>query len=78
MTGWWLALSEISRIFWGIAVASGIFQVLLFAGSMITGHGLDHSPDAGHAASTTSFKLLSVRAIVAFLVGFVNGVSPWV
>ena len=70
MTEWWLTLSETSRIFWGIAVASGIFQILLFAGSMITGHGLDHTPDAGHAASTASFKFLSVRAIVAFLVGF--------
>ncbi len=70
MSEWWQTLSDSSRIFWGIAVAASIFQILVFAGSFFTGDSLDHAPDSGEGSTSGTFKLLSVRAIVAFLVGF--------
>lgn len=71
MTEWWQSLSDPSRIFWSIAITASVFQLLLFVGSMLVGHDLDHSPDGGDGGgSEHGLKLLSVRAITAFLVGF--------
>lgn len=70
MNEWWQNLSDVARIFWGIAIFSSVFQVLMFAGSFFTGQDLDHSPDGDHTGSTEAVKLLSIRAITAFFVGF--------
>ena len=70
MTEWWQALSDPARIFWGIAIASSIFQILMFAMSFFSGHDFDHSPDSAVGDSVEGVKLVSVRAIIAFLVGF--------
>lgn len=67
MSEWWQTLSSVSRIFWGFAITASVFQVLMFIGSMIGGHDFDHSHNGG---STDGLKLLSIRAITAFLVGF--------
>lgn len=70
MTHWWQSLSDASRIFWGIAIFSSVFQVLMFAGGLFSGHEFDHSPDADDGSTAEGVKLLSLRAITAFLVGF--------
>ena len=70
MSQWWQSLSDPARIFWGIAIASSIFQILMFAMSFFSGHDFDHSPDGEVGDSVEGVKLVSVRAIVAFLVGF--------
>lgn len=72
MTEWWQSLSSISQVFWGIAIAASIFQVLMFIGSLFTSHEFDHSSDTtlDTADSGDALKLLSLRGIVAFLVGF--------
>lgn len=70
MNEWWQTLSDVSRIFWCIAITASIFQLLMFAGSFFTSHDFDHSPDGGDGSSTEGMKLLSIRAITAFFVGF--------
>lgn len=69
MNEWWLSLTEASRVFWGIALAASLFQVLVFLGSLVSGHELDHSTHDG-GGSDHGIKILSVRAVVAFFVGF--------
>ncbi len=70
MIHWWHSLSNASQVFWGIAIAASIFQVLMFIGSLFTSHDLDHSSDTDGGQSGEALKLLSLRGIVAFLVGF--------
>ena len=70
MSQFWQSLSDPARVFWGIAIASSIFQILMFVMSFFSGHDFDHSPDGAVGDSVEGLKLLSVRAIVAFLVGF--------
>ena len=70
MSQWWHSLSDAAQIFWAIAIASSIFQVLIFIGSLFSAHDFDHSPDASDGDAVEGVKLLSVRAIIAFLVGF--------
>lgn len=70
MVDWWQNLSNASQVFWGIAIAASIFQVLMFVGSLFTSHDLDHSSDTNATGSSEALKLLSLRGIVAFLVGF--------
>ncbi len=70
MSLWWQSLSNASQIFWCIAIVASVFQLLMFVGSMFMGHDFDHSPHGGDGGSTEGLKLLSIRAITAFLVGF--------
>lgn len=70
MSLWWESLDQVSQIFWCIAIASSVFQLLMFAGALFIGHDFDHSHDSGDGNSSSGLKLLSVRAITAFLVGF--------
>lgn len=70
MNEWWLSLTEASRVFWGIALAASLFQVLVFLGSLVSGHELDHSTDSEGSGTDHGIKILSVRAVVAFFVGF--------
>jgi uncharacterized membrane protein len=71
MTAWWNSLNNPAQIFWLIAIASSIIQILMFAMSFVGGHDFDHSnggTDVGD--SVEGVKLVSVRAIIAFFVGF--------
>jgi len=70
MTQWWNSLIGPSQVFWGIAIAASILQVLMFLGSMVSGHDLDHNTGNGDGSAVDGVKLVSVRAVVAFLVGF--------
>ena len=70
MNEWWQTLNDASRIFWCIAIAASVFQLLMFAGAFFTSHDFDHSADGGNGSSTEGLKLLSIRAITAFFVGF--------
>jgi hypothetical protein len=68
MLEWFDSLNGTAKFFWTIAIGASVFQVLLFIGSLfgMDGHDVDH-PDGGGMEGA---KFLSVRAIVAFLVGF--------
>lgn len=72
MNEWWQSLVGPERVFWGIAIASTILQILMFAGSLIAGSDVDADVDAGSDAGhgDAGVKFLSVRALVAFFVGF--------
>jgi hypothetical protein len=70
MTEWWQSLAGAEKLFWGIAITSTLLQVLLFAASLLGSHDFDHSPDGSTADSVEGVKLISVRAVIAFLVGF--------
>ncbi len=71
MSEWWHSLDGAAQIFWAIAIAATVFQLLLFASSLIGGHDLDHVDfETGEGASADGLKFLSLRAIIAFLVGF--------
>lgn len=70
MTAWWNSLNNPAQIFWVIAIASSIIQIIMFATSFIGGHDFDHSSGSDIGDSVEGVKLVSVRAIIAFFVGF--------
>lgn len=70
MTEWWQSLNGVNQIFWGVAIAATLFQLLMFLSSFFTGHDLDHSTVDDHGGASESSKFFSVRALTAFLVGF--------
>jgi hypothetical protein len=70
MIEWWQALDNLQKVFWGIAIFATVLQVLLFAASMLGTHDFDHSPDGAEAGSVEGVKLVSIRAVIAFFVGF--------
>jgi membrane protein implicated in regulation of membrane protease activity len=74
MFDWWNSLTGATLFFWTVAVGATVFQLLLFAGSMFGGHDFDHAGvDTEHApmaGAEGAVKVLSVRAMVAFAVGF--------
>ncbi|MGC4016843.1 MAG: hypothetical protein QM755_20365 [Luteolibacter sp.] len=71
MADWWQALDGMARFFWIVAIGASLFQLLLFAGSLFMGHEFDHGGADAHGGSAAEgVKILSVRAITAFLVGF--------
>ena len=72
MNEWWHALAGPERIFWGIAIASTLIQLLIFAGSLLASSDVDADMDAGSDVGhgDAGVKFLSVRALVAFFVGF--------
>lgn len=75
MFDWWNSLTGATLFFWTVAIGASVFQLLLFIASMFGGHDFDHSADVGseHAAlggAEGAVKVLSVRAMVAFAVGF--------
>lgn len=72
MNEWWDSLIGAERVFWAIAIGATVLQVLMFVGSLLGGGDsdadIDVDPDTGHG--DVGAKFLSIRAIVAFLVGF--------
>jgi hypothetical protein len=70
VTEWWQSLAGVEKLFWSIAITATLVQVMLFAASLLGAHEFDHAPDGSAADSVEGVKLISVRAIIAFLVGF--------
>lgn len=74
MFDWWNSLNGATLFFWTVAIGASLFQLLLFAGSMIGGHDFDHSTgDLDHVpagGAESAVKFISLRAMVAFAVGF--------
>jgi hypothetical protein len=72
MQVWWLSLAAAEKFFWLVAIFATVLQVLLLAGSAFgdTDHdsGAHGGDGDGHGAH--GLKLLSVRTVTAFLVGF--------
>jgi membrane protein implicated in regulation of membrane protease activity len=74
---WWDALTVSGRIFWCVALFASLLQVFLFVGLLVGGGSeFDHATDGvdgdhGHSSEAAhGIKVLSVRALVAFGVGF--------
>lgn len=70
---WWTTLTPASQFYWTVAIGATALQFLLLLGVMIGGapdldHGADMSDSPGDLAS--GVKLLSLRALVAFALGF--------
>lgn len=71
MTAAWTDLFSGSQIYWAISVFASVLQVFLLVGAFI-GHGsdFDHGADTHDGSTADSVKLLSLRVLVAFFVGF--------
>ena len=74
---WWDALTVSGRIFWCVALFASLLQVFLFVGLLVGGGSRVRSCDGrrggdhGHSSEAAhGIKVLSVRALVAFGVGF--------
>lgn len=67
----WTDLFAGSQLYWLISVFASVIQVFLLLGTFL-GHGsdFDHGADAHDGASSEGIKLLSMRVLVAFFVGF--------
>lgn len=70
MIEWWNNLSLASGIFWCIALGASLMQIFLFFGSMVGAGDLDTDTGADAHDVGGGLKLLSLRALVAFGVGF--------
>ena len=73
MNDWWGALDLAARFYWGVAIFATALQVCLLLAAFLGadhGGGMDDALDvhAGDSGHTVNF--FSLRAIVAFLVGF--------
>jgi membrane protein implicated in regulation of membrane protease activity len=71
---WWDALTVSGRIFWSVALFASALQVLLFLGMLVGGGpDFDHGADMDHGGDSNlahGVRILSVRVLVAFGVGF--------
>jgi len=55
----------------GIAVFASVFQVLMFLGALLgSGHDFDHDTAADGASGAAGAQILSLRTLVAGMVGF--------
>jgi hypothetical protein len=71
MNAWWEQLTPLLRIFWCIALFSSFLQILMFLGSIFgAGHDFDHDVHADGAGAGSGAQILSVRTLVAGMVGF--------
>ncbi len=75
ITEWWVGLSPVEQIFWGIAIVFSILFLIQFGLSLL-GTDLDADADIdvdstdGSFSLDPSFTLLSVRSIIAFFTFF--------
>ncbi len=84
MNEWWDSMSGWQQLFWAVALFSSLWQLFFFIALVIGGGDFDHGDadvggDAdfdtgedvdGHGDAAHGVKILSVRAMVAFGVGF--------
>jgi hypothetical protein len=69
---WWHGLAIEQQIFWSIALLSSLVLLLQLLGMML---GFEHGADIGHvdpgvSGDVSGVHVLSVRAVIAFAVGF--------
>lgn len=71
MTAAWTDLLTGSQMYWAISVFASVLQVFLLIGAFI-GHAsdFDHGTDAHDGTADGGVKILSLRVLVAFFVGF--------
>lgn len=76
MIEWWDSLGGAALFFWTVAILASVFQILLFLGSLIGSGEFDHhietpgATDSMIGGAEGAVKVLSVRAVAAFAVGF--------
>jgi hypothetical protein len=72
MQAWWISLAAAEKFFWVVAIFATVLQLMLLAGSALglSDHDSDAYGDGGHGHGAHGVKLLSIRTVTAFLVGF--------
>lgn len=67
----WTDILTGSQLYWAISIFASVLQVFLLIGAFM-GHGsdFDHGADSHDGSTTDSVKILSLRILVAFFVGF--------
>ncbi|MGV3660802.1 MAG: hypothetical protein ACO1TE_11480 [Prosthecobacter sp.] len=73
MTGSWFDIFSSSQLYWAVSIIASVLQAFLLIGAFMGGgsdfdHGTATDSHAGSAAD--SVKILSLRILVAFFVGF--------
>ncbi len=70
-TGSWLDIFSSSQLYWVISIIASVMQAFLLVGAFIGGGSdFDHGVDAHDGSTADSVKILSLRILVAFFVGF--------
>lgn len=70
-TGSWLDIFSSSQLYWIISIVASVVQAFLLVGAFIgTGTDFDHGADSHDGSTADSVKILSLRILVAFFVGF--------
>lgn len=81
----WFDFASGTQLYWAVAVFASVLQVFLLVGALMGGgHDFDHGADSHDGSTTDAVKILSLRVLVAFFVGFGwagvmgqrNGMSP--
>ncbi|HEY1052436.1 MAG TPA: hypothetical protein VGE39_21850 [Prosthecobacter sp.] len=71
MTASWSDILSSSQLYWGISIIASVLQVFLLIGAFIGGGSdFDHGADSHDGSTADSVKILSLRILVAFFVGF--------
>lgn len=71
MTGSWLDIFSSSQLYWVISIVASVLQAFLLVGAFMGGGSdFDHGVDSHDGSTTDSVKVLSLRILVAFFVGF--------
>lgn len=70
-TSWWTSLLPAELFYWGVAIFATLLQLILFVAGIFGGggHDFDHPTDF-HDGSSAGGKILSLRALTAFFLGF--------
>lgn len=71
MIALWTDLASGAQLYWAVAIFASVLQVLLLIGAFVGGaHDFDHGADSHDGGTTDAVKILSLRILVAFFVGF--------
>lgn len=85
MIATWFDFASGTQLYWAVAVFASVLQVFLLVGALMGGgHDFDHGADSHDGSTTDTVKILSLRVLIAFFVGFGwagvmgqrNGMSP--
>jgi hypothetical protein len=66
-----LTFASGAQLYWAVAIFASVLQVLLLVGAFIGGaHDFDHGAESHDGSTTDAVKILSLRILTAFFVGF--------
>jgi len=72
MNSSWFDFAASTQLYWAVAIFASVLQVFLLIGALFGGgaHDFDHGADSHDGSATDAVKILSLRVLVAFFVGF--------